>query len=258
MTRYSEPELVIPALVYIRDNPGGVYTSQLIRHLTALLKPDGHDMKILNNRKDTHFSQKVRNLTSHGTLEKKNLARYTQAGKYGTWEITREGLQYLERIDLVVDDSLPEDIASSLANQGFASDVLDEEADRGYSGIIIEEGALDKRTTGQRSRSNLLREAALREFKREHDGRLFCIACAFDFREAYGDIGTDFIELHHLQPVHLMDVEGEAITLGEALKKVATVCSNCHRMIHRAKGEMLSIEDLKALLSTVGPASSDA
>lgn len=32
------------------------------------MKPDGEDMDILDNRNDTKFSQKVRNLKSHDSL----------------------------------------------------------------------------------------------------------------------------------------------------------------------------------------------
>ncbi len=45
-----------------------------------------------------------------------------------------------------------------------------------------------------------------------------------------------------------MDIEGAKITVDKALRKIATVCPNCHRMIHRTKEGMLSIEDVKALL----------
>ena len=37
------------------------------------MKPNGEDKIILINRTDDKFSQKVRNLKSHKTLEKKNM-----------------------------------------------------------------------------------------------------------------------------------------------------------------------------------------
>ena len=45
-----------------------------------------------------------------------------------------------------------------------------------------------------------------------------------------------------------MDIAGNKQKLGEAIKKVVPLCSNCHRMIHRNINKMLSIEELKALL----------
>jgi len=248
MSEYSEPELVIPALKFMKNNPGGITTTQLINHLIDVLKPSGHDMEIITGRRDTYFSQKVRNLKSHDTFKKKNLAEYHPIGKQGLWKITQEGLTYIEGIEIVVDDSQPEDIVSSLSNQGFSPKTIEKEAEKDYSGLIIEEGSLDKRTTTQRNRSNKLREIAISEFQKQHGGELFCVVCGFDFHKAYGTIGEGFIEIHHLEPMHLMDIEGEKVTVDEAIKKIATVCSNCHRMIHRVKEKMLSIEEIKSLL----------
>ena len=39
--------------------------SELIDELIMRMRPDGHDQEILKDRKDTYFSQKVRNLRSH-------------------------------------------------------------------------------------------------------------------------------------------------------------------------------------------------
>ncbi|MHA1169972.1 MAG: HNH endonuclease, partial [Candidatus Hodarchaeales archaeon] len=221
---------------------------QLIKLLIDVMKPSGHDMEILSGRKDTYFSQTVRNLKSHDTLIKKNLATYQSIGRQGLWKITQEGLDYLDGIEIVVDDSQPEDIVISLSNQGFDRKIIESEADKNYSGLIIEEGSVDKRTTTQRNRSNKLREIAIDDFKKKNDGKLFCVVCGFDFYEIYGEIGRDFIEIHHLEPMHLMDIGGEKTTIEKALKKVATVCPNCHRIIHRGKEGMLSIEDVKKLL----------
>lgn len=248
MSEYSEPELVIPALKFMRDNPAGVTTTQLINHLIGVLKPSGHDMEILAGRRDTYFSQKVRNLKSHDTFTRRKLSDYQSLGKQGIWRITQNGLNHLQGIELVVDDSQPEDIVTSLSNQGFNQKTIEKEAEKDYTGLIIEEGSLDKRTTTQRNRSSKLREVAISEFKKQHNGQLYCVVCGFNFFEAYGELGKDFIEIHHAEPMHLMEIEGEKSTLVEALKKVFTVCPNCHRMIHRAQ-TMLSINELKSLLA---------
>lgn len=54
----------------------GLTTSDLIRELTYILKPDRPDAKILAGRNDTYFSQKVRNLVSHRTLDSRGLETY--------------------------------------------------------------------------------------------------------------------------------------------------------------------------------------
>jgi predicted HNH restriction endonuclease len=248
MTSYAENELVIPALRFIQDTAKGVNTSQLIAHLTDVFKPSGHDIKLLAGRKDTYFSQKVRNLKSHNTFKRKNFATYQKSGKHGIWKITLAGTKYLQELDNTLDDMLADDIVTALKNQGFGSQLIKKEAKQDYSGLIIEEGSVDKVTSRQRNRSSKLRDIAIREFKSDNNGELFCVACDFNFYTAYGEIGKNFIEIHHLEPMHLKDIEGERITIEEAIKKVATVCSNCHRMIHRTTRNMLSIEDLRKIL----------
>ena len=64
-----------------------------IKKLRKEMKPNGEDTIILINRTDDKFSQKVRNLRSHKTLEKKNLATF----KDNKFLITDKGLNYLSK-----------------------------------------------------------------------------------------------------------------------------------------------------------------
>jgi hypothetical protein len=74
MPTFSETDLIIPALEVIAAHPDGIDTSELLSLLRRQLKPTGDDLEILAGRNDDKFSQKVRNLKSHDTLEKKGLA----------------------------------------------------------------------------------------------------------------------------------------------------------------------------------------
>ena len=66
----TESELVDPAKNIIRESGNeGIDTSELIRQLRLVLKPEGKDLKTLKGRNDDVFSQKVRNLKSHHRLE---------------------------------------------------------------------------------------------------------------------------------------------------------------------------------------------
>lgn len=64
----TEKQLIIPALKKIAENDKGLTTSELIDLLRDELKPNGTDVKKLKNRGDDRFSQKVRNLISHKTI----------------------------------------------------------------------------------------------------------------------------------------------------------------------------------------------
>ncbi len=93
MSNFSEPELVLPTLELLAAHPGGLSTTDLIEKLTELFNPDGHDAEILANRQDTHFSQKVRNLVSHRTMERGDLWTYDEND--GIHRITSAGRAYI-------------------------------------------------------------------------------------------------------------------------------------------------------------------
>jgi len=58
-----------------------------------------------------------------------------------------------------------------------------------------------------------------------------CQACGFNFEKKYGMLGHNFIEAHHLIPLH--QLKGQKVTLNPH-KDFAVLCSNCHKMIHRS------------------------
>jgi 5-methylcytosine-specific restriction protein A len=70
-----------------------------------------------------------------------------------------------------------------------------------------------------------------------------CSVCDFDFAERYGELGKDFIHVHHIKP--LAEIKGDYSVNPE--KDLRPVCPNCHAMIHRTTPP-LKIEELKKLL----------
>lgn len=109
---------------------------------------------------------------------------------------------------------------------------------QGGEPISVPEGNKKKRFLSYRERNPLLREIVIR------NKGLICCACGFDFCKTYGDRGRGYIEVHHTKPVagyeeeHLVDWAND----------MEVVCSNCHRMIHRSRNNVLSINDLKKFL----------
>lgn len=73
---------------------------------------------------------------------------------------------------------------------------------------------------------------------------LNCYACGFNFEEVYGERGKDFIEIHHVKPLSTLE---EAIKINPETDLVP-LCANCHRMVHRRKDSVLSIEELKEII----------
>lgn len=94
MSNFSENEIIPFALSIIDNHVEGISTSNLIIHLRELMKPDGDDLEILNNRNDDKFSQKVRNLKSHKTLENKGYVKFYSDKFF----ITEKGIKFLNEV----------------------------------------------------------------------------------------------------------------------------------------------------------------
>lgn len=83
-------------------------------------------------------------------------------------------------------------------------------------------------------RSRDAREACLKEFGYS------CKICNFNFYEKYGEIGKNYIHVHHIVP--LSEV-GKSYII-DPKKDLIPICPNCHSMIHRSQ-KILSPEELK-------------
>ena len=99
------------------------------------------------------------------------------------------------------------------------------------------EGNKKKRFVNHYERDKNLRAAAV-----EHHG-VTCKVCGFNFEEAYGEHGKDYIEVHHLIPVSSLGKE----TKVDPESDMTVLCSNCHRMIHRPNAPR-DLEAFQALL----------
>lgn len=91
------------------------------------------------------------------------------------------------------------------------------------------------------------RSRKARETCIQHHG-LNCVACGFNFQQIYGDIGKDFIHVHHLVPISDLKEEREV----DPVHDLVPVCPNCHAMIHNVSPP-LRIEKLRELLRGRAP-----
>lgn len=74
-----------------------------------------------------------------------------------------------------------------------------------------------------------------------------CKVCGMDFQEVYGELGEGFIEVHHVKPLY--SLTEEAVINPET--DLMPVCSNCHRMIHRKKGYVYSVEEMRKMVEEI-------
>lgn len=69
-----------------------------------------------------------------------------------------------------------------------------------------------------------------------------CAICGFDYEKTYGEIGKDYIEVHHKKPAY----DKAPLNPEEDL---VCVCSNCHKMLHRGKKTTMTVEELRAAIT---------
>lgn len=229
MTRITESQLVLPALYLLsKSNNGFISTSNLINGLTQIMHPTGIDAEILSGRNDTYFSQKVRNLKSHDTLQRQGYATNHNDG----FMITQSGINYVvTHIDalsyLFNEDFNYEDVKGAIDN-------ISDAGDRKMLPIeeSISEGRFITRNIQVRERSSKLRAVAIEYFTRNN--MICCDCCDFNFPNYYGEeYGKNCIEIHHKKPIFQYQDDSFDQQVASALENLLPVCPNCHRVIHK-------------------------
>lgn len=122
--------------------------------------------------------------------------------------------------------------------QGMALDDSEDESDDGGSAT---EGGISYGMHKRYERDKALRRRKIARAAKS-DASLPCEACGFSFREAYGEAGEGFAEVHHVNPLHLAETVAKT-KLGD----LAVLCANCHRMAHRGR-QARSISELMELI----------
>jgi hypothetical protein len=249
-TRIAERELILPSLLILSNSKSGkISTSSLIDKLRELLRPTGEDTRLLVGRQDDKFSQKVRNLVSHKTLERDNYATH----KNGIFGVTNTGRAYLKEKYDVVSYLITNDFDWTDLKKGFNDveknkrkkvEIFDEN-------IIINEGFKKTISINVYERSTKLRDAAIKAFT--INGRVSCECCKFNFDSFYGrNIGSSYIEIHHIKPIFKYQEQEINKFIRDAIKNLVPVCSNCHRMIHRVWKNPMEINTLKSSIKKNG------
>ena len=62
-------------------------------------------------------------------------------------------------------------------------------------------------------------------------------------RDMHAEFGKEYIEAHHLIPLSSLP-EGQTVSM-DPREDFAVLCSNCHRIVHRKKDHILSLEELR-------------
>lgn len=71
-----------------------------------------------------------------------------------------------------------------------------------------------------------------------------CKACKFNFNLTYGEeLAKSYIEIHHTTSI--TELNGKQI---DPKVDLVPLCANCHRMAHRAKWKILTVEEIQELI----------
>jgi 5-methylcytosine-specific restriction enzyme A len=96
-----------------------------------------------------------------------------------------------------------------------------------------------------------VKQVIVNKYEREIKARQACVdfygicckACGLNFEKVYGEIGKDFIHVHHVVPVSEI---GENYKINP-IKDLIPLCANCHSMLHRTK-PVMSVKKLKIIM----------
>lgn len=111
-------------------------------------------------------------------------------------------------------------------SSGELVQIQEQPDEMGEDGSTAQEGRLLARWAIFRERNPRLRSQKIAATRRLGHP-LQCSVCDFHFGKTYGALGADYIEIHHVLPLH---VAGPRET---RLEDLALLCANCHRMCHR-------------------------
>jgi 5-methylcytosine-specific restriction endonuclease McrA len=70
-----------------------------------------------------------------------------------------------------------------------------------------------------------------------------CQVCGLVFEERYGKLGEEFAEAHHRVPLGKLRENVKT-----RLEDLATVCANCHRMLHKMDGKREDVTKLRGIV----------
>lgn len=128
-----------------------------------------------------------------------------------------------------------------------------------YNELINEDCRLENNIIFENEKADIgryegrLREYNSKQYERDPKNRamaiklhgLVCKVCEFDFGEKYGLWGQGYIEVHHIDALNTHNGEAHFV---DPKTDLVPVCANCHRMLHRKRDCVLTLDELKEYL----------
>lgn len=244
MADWTREEIII-ICAELKANDWVVYRarSKEAEELSALLN-DADFVPVLEREEDFRSPNSVqRKMYDLSTLLPSYTGKPTKGGRT-TREVLEAFLARPEEMDAVAARLRAEIDAGrtpALTPQDFVITDWESDADTLDPDFEAEEGSPLLARHYRRERNQTIRKRKLAAVKAA-GLPIACEVCGFDFGATYGEVGEGYIEVHHVLPLH---ASGPTIT---RLTDLALLCSNCHRMIHRAR-PWLTPEELRDRLA---------
>lgn len=122
-----------------------------------------------------------------------------------------------------------------ISNTKFGETVFPIEVDENQT---YPEGTTKQVTVNSYERNPFARQKCI-----EHFG-LSCQVCEFNFEQRFGELGKNFIHVHHLVEISTI---GKEYSINPIIDLIP-VCPNCHAMLHK-RNPAYSLEELKLLIN---------
>lgn len=110
---------------------------------------------------------------------------------------------------------------------------------------------IEETETSQGLPEGAVRRVEVNRYERNRVNRAICISvhgtscgiCGMNFEEIYGEIGRDFIHVHHVVPVSRLGPDYNI----DPVRDLVPVCPNCHSMLHR-RNPPLDVDELRDMM----------
>lgn len=214
-----------------------IYSTSPIQRVRYKCRVTATDKKSADCRDDEGF-----------WIDKKEYAKSIEKDSFFNLELMDEvdseklSLSYLKENGLKAAPQGPMKLSDVL--DSYISSIFSAATDENFPEAIgasldVFEGIKKQVTVNKYERSSIARARCIKVHGHS------CKVCNFSFEDKYGELGKEFIHVHHVTPIHSI---GKSYKI-DYVKDLVPVCPNCHAMLHRQiNGKYYSVSELSELV----------
>ncbi|MEX1041165.1 MAG: winged helix-turn-helix domain-containing protein [Pirellulaceae bacterium] len=237
----TEKEIARALLAYMSHQGGKVRSNSTYRplgNLFGLTDEEQNRSRGEHNGKYDHKQSIWHALVQYGRDRLRRDGYLGPTALRGVWRLSERGIQAAANLAPWSEMISKQDTRSTSSAKlpGFITYSTEKLADHQFV-----EGATREVKVNAYERNSKARTACL-----EHYG-FDCAVCGFNFIKFYGEIGSEFIHVHHLTDLATIAEEYEV----DPIKDLRPVCPNCHAMLH-VDTPAMSISKLQSIIGDRG------